>query len=630
MIDPISLIKELYIRRRYAFRRRFFPLTACVVLLVVPSVGLTAGMVSALWLLAVLLLISFFLLFSAIWRLPHEQRWLKQAQRLFYDNELEKAERKLMSPPWLVGFVTRIKRQVTLAQVQMWKGDFPGAYSVLQALERETLLPEEQLSVRLAQTRLMFMAGNHMAFRKMMGQLEGDSSQPKERFSYLLLQSSLHALDGEYTQAKAVLEEAIGVADEPKMTAVVYNDLARLEDVQGNDTIALNYYEKAWGVLRDNPLPLLFPIIGHNLLLKFSRNGKAEEALAVLNAYRGMVRSGNVEQVIQLLNDQTHLARQLGDRTLLLNAYEGSERDLLHLLDERQRFAQAVSELRMRLNDDIGFVEHLRKTARGLDTLGEMTLVERFNFLSELIAVIHQYWQRTGVLEFQTVEQRAVNAFLALEPKIEAQLRDSQPVLPLVRDWWYRCLSDVIKFRLNKAAPAQQPDVAGRLFQLLEERRRLFADKGNMEAELDMLFTICDEYVAYVNQLGGQIVTTHGAAAKRALRDACTLLERHWPYPGLQQFALGLAYFCWKIAGDQDCARQWLEQFEAWKLDLTHYAWWIRKWHSELHVWLKHDQRITANHNTVAPLSGWPNPWEWGHSLKYQFSYSGPEITTKT
>lgn len=621
MIDLISLIKELYILRHYAFRRRFFPLTACLVLLVAPGVGLAAGMVDALWLLVVLLLSLSFLLFSAIWMLPHERHWLKQAQRLFYDNELGKAERKLMSPPWLAGFATRIKGQVALARVRMCKGDFFGAYSVGQALEHEALLPEEQFPVRLAHARLMSMAGNHAAFRKMMRQLEGDSSQQKKHVSYLLLQSSLHALDGEYAQAKAVLEEAIGIAaDDPQMTTAAYNDLARLEDVQGNDTIALNYYEKAWSILRENPVPLLFPIVGHNLLIKFGRNGEAEKALAVLNVYRSMVRPGNVEQVIQLLNDQTHLARQLGNRALLLDAYGRAERELLPLLDEHQRFAQASSELRMRLNDEICFVEHLRKTARGLDRLDNLAVVERFNFLSEMIAVIHQYWQQTGVLEFRAVEQRAVNAFLALEPEIEAKLRDSQPALPLDRDAWCRRLLEVIKFRLGQAAPEQQPDMVGRLFQLLEERRRLFADKGNIEAELDMLVTICDEYVAYTNQLGGRIVTTHGAAAKRTLIDAHTLLEQRWPYPGLQRFALELAYFCWKIDGDRDGARQWLERFETWKLAPAHYTWWMRERQSELHVWLEYDQGSAANNNPVAPLAGWPNPWGWEHPLKYHFS----------
>lgn len=622
MIDLISLAKEFYILRRYAFKRRFFPLTACVVLLVVPSVGLAAGMVGALWLLAVLLLSSFFLLFSAIWRLPYERRWLKQAQRLFYDNELGKAEHKLASRPWLAGFATRINGQIVLARVRMCKGDFFGAYSVIQQLEHdEALLPEEQLSVRLAHARLMSMAGNHTAFRKIIGQLGGDSSQQKEQVNYLLLQSSLHALDGEYAQAKAVLEEAIGIAaDDPQMTAVAYNDLARLEDVQGNDTIALNYYKKAWNVLQENRVPLLFPIIGHNLLIKFGRNGEAEKALAVLNVYRDMVRPGNVEQVIQLLNDQTHLARQLGDRALLLDAYGRAERELLPLLDEHQRFAQAVSELRMRLNDEIGFVEHLRKTARGLDRLDNLAIVERFNFLSELIAVIHQYWQRTGIQEFQAVEQRAVNAFLGLEPEIEAKLNDSKPALPLDRDAWCRRLLEVIKFRLSQAGPEQQPDMVRRLFQLLEERRRLFADKGNMEAELDMLVTICDEYVAYANQLGGRIVTTHGATAKRTLIDAHTLLEQHWPYPGLQRFALELAYFCWKIDGDRDGARQWLERFETWKLAPAHYTWWMRERQSELHVWLEYGHGSAANNNPVAPLAGWPNPWGWEYPLKYHFS----------
>jgi chorismate mutase len=570
-----------------------------------------------------LLLVGVALWASAVWRLPHEKRWLEQVQRLSDDNELEQAERTLASQPWLIGFAARIKGQITLAGVRAGKENFPGAYSVLQALECEALLPEERLSVRLAHTHLMFMVGNHAAFRKMMGQLEGDPPQQREeRFRYLLLQSNLYALNGQYPQAKSVLEEAIGVAvADPRMTATAYNDLARLEDAQGNDTISLNYYEKAWAALRRNPLPMFFPVVGHNLLIKFGRNGEAQKALAVLNAYRGMVKHGKVEQFIQLLNDQTHLARQLGDRVLLLDAYERAERELLPLLDERQRFAQAVSELRMRLNDDVGFVEHLRKTARGLDRLDDLALVERFNFLRELIAAIHQYWQRMGAVESQAVEQRAVERFLALEPEIEAQLRDSHPALPVVRDAWCRHLSEVIKLRLWKAAPAQQPEVLARLFQLLEERRRLFADKGNTKAELDVLLTLCDEYVAYESQTDQWVAITHGAVAERALSDARALLERHWPYPGLQQFALGVAYFCWKIADDRDCARLWLERFEEQRFNLAHYALWLRGWHSGLRVWLADEQGGLAGHRAMTP-----NLWGRGYPIKCRFSCFESEV----
>ena len=607
--------------RFYARSRRFCPFVTCCVLVVIVASGAT--MIDAPWQLSVielslfLLLVAVALWASAAWKWPHEKRWLEQVQHLLDDNDLEKAERALASQPWLAGFATRIQGQITLARVRTWMHNFPGAYSVMQALEHEALLPEERLSLRMGQAHLMFGAGNHAAFRKMMGQFAGaPPQQGEERFRYLLLQSNLYALNGQYPQAKSMLEEAIGVAaDDPGMTAAAYNDLARLEDVQGNDTIALGYYEKAWGVLRNHPLPFLFPIVGNNLLIKFGRNGEAEKALVVLDAYRGMVKPEKVEQVIQLLNDQTHLARQLGDRVLLLDAYDRAERELLTLLDERQRFKQAVSELRMRLNDDIDFVEHLRKTARGLDWLDHLALVGRINFLRELISVIHQYWQRTKVMEFQAVEQRAVNAFLALESEIEAQLRDSQPVLPLVREWWYLCLSEAVKLRLSKVASAQQPDMLERLFLLLAERRRLFVDKDNVEAELNVLLIICDEYVAYENQIGQWVAAKHGATAQQALRDACALMERHWPHPGLQWFAPEIAYLCWKIEGDRDGARRWFERFESRKLTPAHYASWMRGRLLGLQTWLAGDQNGPVDHRVMSP-----ELWGRVYPVTYHFS----------
>ena len=588
----LPFLNQLHALRAYVFSRRFMPFAiVCLIAMVGGAIGLTEtiyGPGNKLITSLVTLTIAGALWISSTEMLPHEKRWLRQTNRLIDMCCYEDAEKKLASPPWLAGFAVRIRRLEMLARLKIETGDLAAAYAVLATAEQGALLQEERVFIRLAKTGVLFEAGNYVAFRKELGELASSVQQSKlHHFKYLLLKSEEHGLSGQYGPAKSLLEDAIEQTSEPRLLVSAYNNLARLEDMQGNHTNAQSYYEQAWHALQKEPLPRLYPVVIHNLLIKYAQYGQPEKAISLLEDYRAAVMPGNIHQALQLINDQLILARQLGDRHLLLDSYARTEGMLKPHLDKRQRFVVAVTELRMRLNDDIEFAKHLVQTLVLFDEHEDLSVPEQFTALSELLVVLNQCGEAQAEgLDLRGPRQRTIFALLAMQGDIDAQLRDAPTNLPLVRDIWLRHKIQLCKLKLQQPTGGISYLAAQELFRLQQERRRVWADKENFEFEIDALIVLCDEYVAYARHLDVRFANDYYAVAQQALTDAGNILESRWPHPSMHQYALGIAYFYWQIGNDKKSAAYWLSRFDGLNLNVAHYAKWLRGHYAEVKEWV--------------------------------------------
>lgn len=591
MKDICTLLEKLYAYKEYAVSRRFLPVVVVSVFAIVATV-IGLGDIAPNPVFRTVALSLSIALFGVLWVsatlvLPHERLWLKQAKEMIEDCDFEAAKRTLSSPPPLIGFAARIKRMETLVYLQMEIGDLVAAYSCLLDAEQRTLLPDERFSLQQVRACLLFRAGNYEAFGKVLDEIP--SEIPKSgslRFRNALLKSHVHELKGQFPEAKALLEEASEIAPEPKLVAVAFNNLARLEDMQGNDTNAQSYYERAWQVLRVNPMPKLYPVVGHNLLIKYGRNGAVEKALNLLNEYRQMVLPSNTQQYLQFLNDQVHLARQLGNRTMLLEIYEYIERVLMPKINKSERFALNVSELRMRFSDGLPVADQLAASVALLDENMDLTAENRIHVLRELLGVLKQCNARIDGKDFSDIQGRVITELLLMEVEIDRLLRDTPPVLPSIRDVWYGHKFEICKLKISLSAPRLSRSDFEKMFDLLHQRQQVWADKGNPEGELDALMIMCDEFVAYSGQLGPQFASDYRAMAQQSLKNAVKVLALHWPHPSVQRHALGVAYFYWQLANDKEGAELWLLRFEKLGLNPAHYAPWFRKWHTDVQGWL--------------------------------------------
>lgn len=591
MKDIYTLLEKLYAHKEYAVSRRFLPVVVVSVFAIVATViglgDIAPNPVFKIVALSIILALVGVLWVNATLLLPHERRWLKHAKKMVEDCDYKEAERTLSSPPRLIGFTASIKRLESLANLKMESGDLVAAYACLLDAEQRILLPDERFSLQQVRATLMFKAGNYAAFEKVLGELS--SEIPKSgllRFRNALLNSHLHELKGQFSDAKALLEVASEIAPEPKLVAVALNNLARLEDMQGNDTNAQSYYERAWKVLRANPMPRLYPVIGHNLLIKYGRNGAVDKALNLMSEYRAMVSPTNLQQHLQFLNDQVHLARQLGNRVMLLENYEYIERVLMLKIDKCERLALNVSELRMRFSDGLPVADQLADSVALLDENRNLTVENRIHVLREFLGVLKQCNAIVDGRDFTDLQRRVIAELLAMEVEIDTHLRDTPPVLPSIRDVWYGHKLEIGKIRMGLSAPRFSRSDFDKMFNLLHQRQQVWADKGNPEGELDALIGICDEFATYAEPLGPQFASDYGTMAKQSLNNAAEVLAIHWPHPSVQRHALGVAYFYWQLANDEEGAELWLLHFEKLGLNPAHYAPWFRKWHTDVQGWL--------------------------------------------
>jgi len=77
-------------------------------------------------------------------------------------------------------------------------------------------------------------------------------------------------------------------------------------------------------------------------------------------------------------------------------------------------------------------------------------------------------------------------------------------------------------------------------------KAQLLFNAGNY---VEALVVLCDEYTAYSTALGHEFARAHLQPAQAALADADLLISTNWPDPSLTQYAFGVAYFYWQIAG---------------------------------------------------------------------------------
>lgn len=615
MNDLYVFLEKLYTLRGYAISRRFLPVVAVIFFTVVAmAIGLgdfapNPGFKLIALLLAIIL--AGVLWVSATFVLPHERRWLKHAEKMIGDCDFENAERTLTASPPLIGFAAHIKRLAALIYLKVETGDLVAAYSLLLAVEQGTLLPNERISLQLRRANLMYQGGNYTAFSMTLSKLDtGAPMSVPLRFRYALLKSHEHELNGRYSLAKELLENVIEMAPEQEFIASVYNNLARLEDIQGNDTNAQSYYERAWQLLRVNPMPKLYPVVGHNLLLKYSKNNAVQKAKNLLTEYRGMVSPGNTQQYLQFLNDQLHLARQLDDRSMVLENYKEYEQVLMPLIDPSQRLALAVSGLRMRFNDGVPLADQVTQTVSLLDESKDLPIAHKSQALSELLGVLQQCNAKADGQDFREVEEKTIQALLGMEDEIEKQLSITPPALPIIRDMWCGHIHRICKLKIRLSVPNLSRSDFDKMFDLLQQRRRTWTDKGHPAGELDALISVCDEFVAYAVQLGPRFANEYEVLAQQALSDAVQILDRHWPHPAVHKHALEIAYFYWQLAGDRENAERWLLRFEKLKLNPAHYAQWFRQWHVEVRGWLTSEvQRTTDPINRLINTSAVaPNP----------------------
>ena len=581
MADFIALIKTLYENRRLVLSKRFGPVAAMLFVLL----GVRYLECSA-WVWAPLIFLGVSLLLRS-WVIPlHEKQWLGKCAALIQSCDYPAAEACLETTPAFLGPPAEFEWASRKVQFFAATCDLVKEHEAVQQLKTLALLPSEQHECRLAEASMYFRSGNYRRFCEMLNKVNKETPfDDKSNAQYHLLSSHKKEIEGDYSAAKAEIECLLEEDANGTHNTSAYNNLARLEELQGNELQAVHYYEKARDLLRSHPAANLYPLVYHNLVMHLARTGKVPNAKALLEEYSAAIDTRVTPQYLEYLNTQIHLARELNDLPMLLNAYALVDLHIKPKLKQDEWMAQFISELRTRANDQIGLNEHLLKTELLFDDLTCLPFPKDYFVLKELFGVLRQLADTNQLGPMKGLYERTLSALSTAAPKIDAFRKTIPDALLEPHFYW---ISQ--KIELHKRTPTTPADYNkaffDSLFGQLQELARITSDKDNSRLQIHALVMLCDEYAAYSRHMSAQFCAGYQPLAQESLQQANHLLQSRSADPALFQYMIGLAWCEWKINASAERANYWVNLFEAKNISLRHYAVWLRQKHAEVKDWL--------------------------------------------
>ena len=582
MDDLLAVLNRIW-KTPQAFMRRFAPLSLTVIVYAVYQAFNLEGWFPAAWHnginLGALMTIVFFGI-RAFALFPNERHWILRIQDAIDCMCWPYAEYELKHPPALLTYSAKFLAQVMQARLLLARGKTEAALEVLMQLTDTALTAEENFKLRLQLASLFFQAGNIRAFKAEYNRLT-ELPIPKHKDSQVsvsLLKAQLLETDAAFEDAKATLEEAFEYCTSSRDKAVCYVNLGRLEDLRHNQQTALSYYERSWIELKQDSNPRYFQIVAHNLLMKYAQVGAANQANALLGEYRQMVAGHAPDQLLAFYNDLTDFARQIGDRSLLIQSYEGVAN--ISGFDDKARYCIAAHELRMRLGDGLDFMPTFASVFAQFPLIA-LTDDERFRTLEQLREAWH-LGQRLFVPQAWHVYGEQIHLhYFANEHIVDDRLRMTPPTLPAIKDVWLKRKLEILRIKTGINTPNLTAESFEPIFSLAAERSRLWSDCENIHQAVETRLVYVDDFMAYERHAGSATLTKFRDGALSTLAGAEQLLEEHWPTPAVEQ-AIGIAYLSWKLTGDIAKRDWWLARFESRGISLEHYQPWLREQYREM------------------------------------------------
>lgn len=479
----------------------------------------------------------------------------------------------------------RLGQKIKYASELHIKDQFLREYEIYNQLLSEVLWNSERFKVNLYLAQLFFKAGNYKRFVEMMDKLSPQvENYPKEKYFYGLLKAFYFEINQDFPKAVTELETVIEHTTDITLKLLAYNNIARIEEIRNNHLSAQSFYEKAFEHLKKNPNASFFPIVIHNLLIKYAKKKELDKGSHLLRAYWSMVDQKDTEQLIQYANNLTHYARQIGDDALLAESYKIIEEYVSTISNSQEILNLEISELRMRYNDGMEFDRYFDKVFIRLQQQKDIfTLFEKLAIMRELRHVLIQKIN-THPYEMRWSEyfQWTIDWHLSLKEAITDELKNMEPSLSIDRVFWLKQLIALQKAKMTfPKNPEAFIDDLKVFVQYMEEIIRIWEDADNEVQQIDAILNLLDNIHSYWTQTSDmRIISSYNDTIYIYLNKADVLLEKHWKTCGNKELLIAMAWFFIQFQNNQAKAWYWIDKFESFNISLNHYAQYVREWHS--------------------------------------------------
>lgn len=523
--------------------------------------------------------------------LPYEARQLNQAQKALAKARPDEALWILQSPLRCSGKYFWLLRTVLLSKAYVREGSFIEAHDALNKVDEKHLLPNEIVRLRYAWAQLFLSAGNTGEATRRLENIAIDSTDDPE---YLLIKACIQIEVGDWVGARKLLESALDKNPKDELRILLLNNLANVALFQERTEEQLRHLQAALCLFRSTPRSDLTSILHHNLAIALVRAGQTDAAREVLREAWAAGDDKNIHHVLEVLNNSLHAAREAGDKVWKHEIYEEFDRQLARFdrLSSREQLALDVSALRMRRNDNVptDAGSYAPLINRLLDALNNgQTVIPERDCIAALSEICHDLKREieSGLAAsvLPVLLELLRRASLQLVHKrvfVEAQLTALSPRLIGPLETWYRYQSSIDKADIFLATDSRAEFLQAfeRLFRHLREKAERFTEQDLPLQAVESWVILCDEYLAYHDQLPFDDrldwSNRYRQLADDALNNAMALVDSSKNQRRHVHQMIGLAYFLLRLREDRAAATRYISVVRKINPAMDHSASWLR------------------------------------------------------
>lgn len=579
LIDFVELIEKIVKNSSYIFSKRF------IFFFIFVAIGVILYYFDAkLYLLYATVAVCIILFYHAIFLYPWELLYFKKLNGLIDSYQPEKAKKMLENKYYrfmLFSYVATIKYENSklLYYITFSIGSAKEVFDSLRILSSKKLLEinGEKQSFDLWKVTIYRVYGNIKLLEETLSQINSEKLKPNQLLWYKVSESYLCEFNGDIDGAKNLLIPLL--SKERLDQATLYNNLARLEEMQENYMESLRYYEKAYDAFLREPHKDFDNVICHNLILQNAKLGKKDEAVKWLHKYEETVDKKNYAQYLEFLNTQVLLARQLSDRILLLDGYSKMDIYIAPFLERKMWLAHFISKLRMSFNDGVDFGKNILGARNLFDEIVEQKFPENYFALKEIFYILKQLDEANQLNDLLGFYQKVATSVFSLKKDV-LEYRKALPNLAVTEHFFWLTQENF----LNKIKLAQAPNKENftSFFNEIEQIKNYATTYDNIYYVVRANMMIVDEYLAYSKALNNTFRSDFFDLAKNVLNEAEDIFKNNLKNPMFHEYVIPIAFYHMKFNDKNKAKKYWDIFHNQQKQNILQYATWAKMFYIEL------------------------------------------------
>ncbi|MEA2017588.1 MAG: tetratricopeptide repeat protein [Campylobacterota bacterium] len=576
MNDAIGFVEKIVQYKDFIFNDRFIWIFVFVLLAIV------SFYLKQYDKLTIFTIISFILAYNAFFMYPWEKSYLdKISDTMDYDS---KKSTKLIDNKFLfISYKSQINYELLKIRLNILRHNpTKDSFESLGILEKKKLLKinGEYAKYLLAKANFYIEIKNIKLLKDTLSKIDSSTLSHRDLFVYSFQQSFLHEFNGDMIKAKDILLHLLEYNDINKAT--LFNNIARLEELNGNSIQALHYYEKAYDELLLKPSIQQVHIVLSNLVLIYAKDNKYDTAREWLNKYEQLIDKNILEQYLEFLNIQIQLARQSRDRILLIDAYAKMGYSIEPKLTRDEFLANFTSKLRMSYNDNVSFEENIISSRTFFEDIRRLDFPKNYFATKEIFHMLKELNMKNQNDKYVNNYFNDVSNYLFTFDNTIIEYRKTIHDLSIWEHFFWMQEENFVT-KINFVSNPTY-DKFKHFFEELEQLSKYSKEYENSYLQMKANMMICDEFIAYSQVLNKGFADDFKQNALESLNNAERLMKENVNNNSFVEYIVPLGYYIFILENDKKKALEYLELFKSKNINILHYANWIKVYYNELHL----------------------------------------------